>query len=559
METPETQKNSPMLSKKTVIVVVAVVILTIAAYFMQSTNFFKASILDLSGVPAFDGTTPPLKKTLKWTALTSTKFAEFKSGTLTAENAGDLLIDIMPYDANLYCNTNPANLAWTGDDLNKRNSFLTYVTEFSAAYTSGSKQSCEGTGSHPAVDIRAAKGTPVYAIANGLIVKRTDGHASNGNMLCLTHPQVPSLDDENTKVNYTSCYLHMGALAADMAVGTVVLKGTQIGMVDTTGTSTTYHLHFQLDKDNAPFHPYWPFTSAQATAAGLDFFSGVNNGLNKENVATYTVNSMGWVQKYLNYNQTATAGTTTNPPPANANTAPPANANTTAPANVNAAPPVTNTNSAPLVTNENANVAVLNTNTNTTSAANTNSTVATNGSVFFSDVSASHVNFAAIKYLKENDIVGGNPDGTFLPNDTINRAALTKIIVEAKFKGQATGGNCFPDVTDEWFAPYVCFAKERGIVGGYPDGTFQPNNPVKFVEAAKIISVGFSYTSADSPTIPWYKLFVDTLSSKSAIPTTVIEFEENITRGEMSEMIYRLLNNITNLDSQSFASLGGIS
>lgn len=40
--------------------------------------------------------------------------------------------------------------------------------------------------------------------------------------------------------------------------------------------------------------------------------------------------------------------------------------------------------------------------------------------------------------------------------------------------------NCFEDVEDEWFAPYVCYAKEKGWVTGYPDGTFKPENNVKF-------------------------------------------------------------------------------
>ena len=46
----------------------------------------------------------------------------------------------------------------------------------------------------------------------------------------------------------------------------------------------------------------------------------------------------------------------------------------------------------------------------------------------------------------------------------------------------------FSDVDpDSWFAPLVALAKQLDVVGGYPDGTFQPTRQVNRVEAAKIL------------------------------------------------------------------------
>ena len=58
----------------------------------------------------------------------------------------------------------------------------------------------------------------------------------------------------------------------------------------------------------------------------------------------------------------------------------------------------------------------------------------------------------AIKFLKDQGIVEGYPDGNFRPDQEINRAEFTKIVGGSVFT-EIAGEDCFPDVHDEWFAP----------------------------------------------------------------------------------------------------------
>ena len=172
----------------------------------------------------------------------------------------------------------------------------------------------------------------------------------------------------------------------------------------------------------------------------------------------------------------------------------------------------------------------------------------------FSDVSVHHQNKAAIDYVQSKGIVKGYSDGTFGPNKSINRAEFTKIIIESLYDS-STGGSCFPDVTDQWFAKYVCYAKTLGMIGGYPDGTFQPERPVQFVEAAKIISNGFNLSGEKGD--EWFAEFVRGLASRNAIPVNIRSFNQELTRADMAEIIHRLDAKISHLDSGSYESLGG--
>lgn len=178
----------------------------------------------------------------------------------------------------------------------------------------------------------------------------------------------------------------------------------------------------------------------------------------------------------------------------------------------------------------------------------------------FPDLYDLHPNEEAIAYLKQQGIVQGNPDGKYHPEDRINRAAFTKILVESIYSDEEINKcttSSFSDVpTTEWYAKYVCLAAKQKIVSGYPDGTFKPADAINFVEAAKILAEANKITgSVVGTNQEWYAKYVKGLEEKKAIPSSVAFFDEEITRGEMAEMAYRIKANKTDKVSNSYQEL----
>ncbi len=157
----------------------------------------------------------------------------------------------------------------------------------------------------------------------------------------------------------------------------------------------------------------------------------------------------------------------------------------------------------------------------------------------------------AIDYLFAHEIIGGYPDGTFKPDRTVNRAELLKILVANDGTHPAAGDfhDCFPDVHEEWFAAYVCYAKERGWVQGYPDGTFRPDDTVNAAEAIKMIlaALGLLPNRSSASSVAgidpaaWYAPYIDTAIGYGIVVEKDFDAVRDITRGDVAGMIYRFL------------------
>ena len=107
----------------------------------------------------------------------------------------------------------------------------------------------------------------------------------------------------------------------------------------------------------------------------------------------------------------------------------------------------------------------------------------------FSDVSADKWYNNAVSTLCHMGVLGGYSDGTFRPNAPITRAEFAKIAVSFSQANGSAVYSYFTDVkTTDWFAPYVTAAKDNGLIEGYSDGSFKPENKITRAEACAIVN-----------------------------------------------------------------------
>jgi murein DD-endopeptidase MepM/ murein hydrolase activator NlpD len=101
---------------------------------------------------------------------------------------------------------------------------------------------------HQGVDFTPGVGSPIYAIADGVVSYHADTDRGLGNNVTISHV----INGENID----SVYAHMITGSSKLVVGDVIKVGDFIGFVGETGSATGPHLHFELHVDKVPVDPF---------------------------------------------------------------------------------------------------------------------------------------------------------------------------------------------------------------------------------------------------------------------------------------------------------------
>ena len=94
----------------------------------------------------------------------------------------------------------------------------------------------------------------------------------------------------------------------------------------------------------------------------------------------------------------------------------------------------------------------------------------------------------AVDYALANGIMGGSNATTFGPNDTLSRAMVVQVLYNKEGQPAISGKHDFTDVpVDQWFNNAVTWGTQKGVMGGYGNGKFGPNDSVTIEQIAVIL------------------------------------------------------------------------
>lgn len=146
-------------------------------------------------------------------------------------------------------------------------------------------------------------------------------------------------------------------------------------------------------------------------------------------------------------------------------------------------------------------------------------------------------------------LVSGYPeDNTYRPEKAVTRAEMAKLMVVALGQeGNVTAaGNKttkFKDMKGHWAYAYVNLASELGVINGYPNGNFGPNNTVSYAEATAMILRALDYESVVAKsTEAWPNNYINQakkLSLYSSVGT--VNSNDGAKRGNVAIMLWNML------------------
>lgn len=122
------------------------------------------------------------------------------------------------------------------------------------------------------------------------------------------------------------------------------------------------------------------------------------------------------------------------------------------------------------------------------------------GNTKFSDT-ANHWAKGYIEAATTMNIVNGCEDGSFRADDNITRAEFAKIIAKLTEKDIPEKSTEFSDVETHWAEAYIAILAEKGIITGYEDNTYRPDEPITRAEAVTIINRAVTRNCAPNLTV----------------------------------------------------------
>ena len=151
-------------------------------------------------------------------------------------------------------------------------------------------------GSHLAVDIRIPIGTPVYAVANGVVEKAVSQITGFGRYIVVNIPMRPSLMAEPRHFFWIRpSFKSFGRRRRYDQERRSHWLLWQYRNRHHSSSSLSNRSKFRS------YHPWWYLQLHKQATQNLNFFEAIDAGIGQEEAIENTINPMPWVQEYLNF------------------------------------------------------------------------------------------------------------------------------------------------------------------------------------------------------------------------------------------------------------------
>lgn len=159
----------------------------------------------------------------------------------------------------------------------------------------------------------------------------------------------------------------------------------------------------------------------------------------------------------------------------------------------------------------------------------------------------------AVEALAQAGVISGDTDGLFHAENNLTRAQACIIIVKtinppsAWVKGTATQPAIKSSFTDlrgyKWAEGYIGYAVEKGIVKGYPDGTFKPGNKVGTNEMLAMVLRAAGYTEEQIGT-NWPQDYINKAKDAGVLQGIEESYPEFASKGMAAQMTFNKMADI---------------
>lgn len=179
----------------------------------------------------------------------------------------------------------------------------------------------------------------------------------------------------------------------------------------------------------------------------------------------------------------------------------------------------------------------------------------------FQDVSETAWYYEAVEFAVEKGLFVGTSDITFEPDTPMSRAMLVTVLWRMEGNPEVNTVNIFTDVADDaWYADAVLWANTNGIVSGYGEGLFGPNDNITREQMAAILYRYAEFKGYDVSEIDNLEAYIDVdyvsdwalagmewaVGEKliTGMTATTLVPQGNATRAQVASILMRFILNV---------------